>query len=91
MTVVAVGMTLLGGLLVVRFRRIAGWFDRVLRTLADGPEADEPADRGGLGRLVMVGTGKSVSARWYRATAVLLVGLTFLVVGAGALLGAWDL
>lgn len=88
-TVLAVVLVLLGGFLTLRFRRVADWLDRVLRTLADGPGAPEPKRRSVAGQWAMVGTGSSVPARWQRSGATLLVGLAFLVVGIGALAGAW--
>jgi|1185.fasta_scaffold42691_2 hypothetical protein len=78
-----------GVFLALRFRQVADWYDRRLRTLADGPRAPEPERRGVLGQWAMVGTGSSTTARWYRRSVTLIVGLAFLIVGVGALFGAW--
>jgi anti-sigma factor RsiW len=89
-TVVAIAITILGVVLTVRFRRAADWFDRVLRALADGPGSAEPERRGVVGQVLMVGTGSSTPARWWRYGAVLLTGLMCFVLGLGEILGAWD-
>ena len=88
-SVLAVILVLVGAFLTLRFRQVGAWYDRVLRTLADGPGAPEPERRGVGAQWAMVGTGGSTAARWYRSAAVLLVGVGFLAVGVGALAGAW--
>jgi hypothetical protein len=90
-TVVGVLLVVLGAVGTARFRQVADWFDRAKRTLADGPGASEPKERSVVGQWLMVGTGSSVSARWYRYGSTLLTSVFLLVVGAGNLLGAWQL
>jgi hypothetical protein len=88
-TLFSIVLVLLGTFLTLRFRQVAAWYDRLLRTLADGPAAPEPERRRLAGQWATVGTGSSTAARWYRSAATLLVGVTFLIIGVGALAGAW--
>jgi hypothetical protein len=88
-TVFAVVLVVLGGFLTLCFRQVADWFDRVLRTLADGPGAPEPERRGVAGQWAMVGTGSSTAARWYRCAVTPARGARIPSLGIGALVGAW--
>jgi hypothetical protein len=90
-TFVSVLCVVLGAAGLLGFRQITDWFDRVLRTLADGPGTPEPQERGVFGQWLMVGTGSSVTARWWRYAATLVTSVGFLVAGAGCLAGAWQL
>jgi hypothetical protein len=83
-TVFAAILVVVGAFLTICFRQVADFYDRFFRALADGPGAPEPEQRSVVGQWAMVGTGSSTTARWYRRSGVLLVGVGFLVVGGGA-------
>jgi hypothetical protein len=87
--VAATILVLVGLTVVFRFRAIADWFDRVLRALADGPGEPEPRERGLAGLWLMAGTGSDLTARWVRRAAVLGIGMTCVLLGAGELSGLW--